>query len=175
MELFDCLFRCKIGGFHINTCELLLLLKKEAVNISSEYLARINEKETEDTPSPRGSLQYNIQCLAGYNHKKFFELKERDCPEISEEIDIEKFQNFTFRINKYMDEYAPNQRDLKDYTRIICTYLTFIAKEPLHPPGIYVNENQTIFENNGVYYCPAKNKHVLEEMSLCKYCVCRVI
>jgi uncharacterized protein (UPF0305 family) len=74
-----------------------------------------------------------------------------------------------------MDEYAPNQRDLKEYTRIISTYLTFIAKEPLHPPGMYVNENQTIFENNGIYYCPAKNKHILEEMSLCKYCVCRVI
>jgi uncharacterized protein (UPF0305 family) len=153
----------------------LLLLKKDAANISSEYLTRITEKETEDTQSPYGSLQYNIQCLARYNRKNFFELKERACTDLSEEIDIEKLEDFTFRISKYMDEYAPDQRYLKEYTRIISTYLTFIAKEPLHPPGMYVNEDQTIFENDGVYYCPAKSKHILEEMSLCKYCVCRVI
>jgi Uncharacterized protein conserved in archaea len=164
-----------LGEFHINSCELLLLLKKKAVNISSEYLTRINEKETEDTQSPCGNLQYNIQCLARYNRKKFSELKERDCTDLSEEIDIGKLEDFTFRINKYMDEYSPDQRDLKEYTRIISTYLTFIVKEPLHSPGMYVNENQTIFENDGVYYCPAKSKHILEEMSLCKYCVCRVI
>jgi uncharacterized protein (UPF0305 family) len=191
MGQFDCLFtkitirKCiscsdipdtKQGsGFHINSCELLLLLKKEAANISSEYLRRINEKETDGTQSPRGSLQYNIECLARYNRKKFTELKDRDCPDISEEIDIRKLEDFTFRINKYMDENAPRQRDLKEYTHIISTYLTFIAKEPLHPPGMYVNENQTIFENGGIYYCPAKSKHILEEMSLCKYCVCRAI
>lgn len=165
----------KLGEFHINSCELLLLLKKETANISSEYLARINEKETEDSQSPRGSLQYNIRCLAIYNHEKISELKERDCPELTEEIDIGKLEDFTLRINKYMDEYAPDQRDLKEYIRIISTYLTFIAKEPLHPSGMYVNENQTIFENGGVYYCPAKSKYVSEDMSLCKFCVCRTI
>jgi uncharacterized protein (UPF0305 family) len=161
--------------FHIKACDLLLLLKEEAADISSEFLTNTNKKETEDMQSPRGSLQYNIQCLARYNRKKFSELKERDCTDLCEEIDIGKLEDFIFRINKYMDEYAPDQRDLTEYTRIISTYLTFIAKEPLHPPGMYVNENQTIFENDGVYYCPAKSKHILEEMSLCKYCVCRAI
>ncbi len=160
-----------MGESHINSCELLLILKKETVNTSSEYLARINKKE--DTQSPFRSPQYNIQCLARYNRKKFSELKERDCPENLEEIDIEKLEDLTFRINKYMDEYAPDQRDLKEYTRIISTYLAFIAKEPLHPVGMYVNENQKIFENDGVFYCPANSKHKVEEMSLCKYCVCR--
>nr|WP_292470802.1 DUF2115 family protein [Methanolobus sp.] len=150
-------------------------MKKETANISSEYLTRINEKETEDTQSSRGSLQYNIRCLARYNHKKFSELKERYCPDLSEEIDIGKLEEFTFRINMYMDEYAPDQRDLKEYIRIISTYLTFIAKEPLHPPGMYINENKTIFEKGSLYYCPVKSKHILEEMSLCKYCVCRAI
>ncbi len=159
----------------MNSCELLFLLQKEASNLSSEYLARVNKKETGDIQAPRGSLQYNIECLARYNRKKFSELKERDCSEISEEIDTGKLEDFTFRINKYMDEYAPGQRDLKEYTRIISTYLTFIVKEPLHAPGMYMNENQMIFEKNGVYYCPAKSKYILEEMSLCKYCVCRTI
>ncbi len=163
----------KSGQFHINPYELLLLLKKEAVNISSEYLARINEKVTGDIQTPPGSLQFNLECLARYNRKIFSELKERECTDLPEEIDIEKLQEFTLRINRYMDKYAPGQRDLKEYTRIISTYLTFIAKEPLHPPGMYVDANRKIFENNGVYYCPVKSKHITEEMSLCKYCVCR--
>ncbi|TQD25094.1 DUF2115 family protein [Methanolobus vulcani] len=161
--------------FHINSCELLFLLQKEASNLSAGYLARVNEKETGGIQSPRGSLQYNIECLARYNRQKFSELKERDCSEIFEEIDIGKLDDFSLRINKYMDEYAPNQRDLKEYTRIISTYLTFIMKEPLHPPGMFVTENQVIFENDGVYYCPAKSQHVLEDLSLCKYCVCKSI
>lgn len=163
------------GGCCINSCDLLLSLKEETTNISSEYLVKVNQKENEDTQSPRGSLQYNIECLARYNHKKFSELKERDCTDLSEEIDIEKLEDFTFRINKYMDEYAPDERDLKEYTRIVSTYLSFVAKEPLHSPGMFLTENQTIFEDAGVYYCPAKSKHILEEMSLCKYCVCRAI
>lgn len=166
-------FRCKIGGFHINSCELFFLLKKEAANISSEYLTKVNGKETENVQSPRGSLRYKIDCLTRYNRKKFSEIKDRACPDILEEIDIEKLEDFTFRINKYMDEYAPDQSDLKEYIRIISIYLTFIAKEPLHPLGMFVNEKQTIFKQDGVYHCPAKSKHILEEMSMCKYCVCR--
>ncbi|MDY0385667.1 MAG: DUF2115 family protein [Methanolobus sp.] len=155
------------------SCELLFLLQKEAANIFSEYLAKVNEKETGDIKAPRGSLHYNLEYLARYNRKKFSELKKRDCSEISEEIDTEKLEDFSFRINRYMDEYASGQSDLKEYTRIISTYLTFIVKEPLHPPGMYMKEDQTIFENDGIYYCPAKSEHILEEMSLCKYCVCR--
>lgn len=166
-------FTYKIGGFHINSCDLLLLLKEEAANLSSEYLAKVNGKETEDFQSPRGSLRHKIACLARYNRKKFAELKDRDCPDIFEDINTEKLEDFIFRINKYMDEYAPDQSDLKEYIRIISIYLTFIAKEPLHPPGMFVNEKQTIFKQEGVYHCPAKSKHILEEMSLCKYCVCR--
>lgn len=136
---------------------------------------RIKEKESEDTQSSRGTMQYNIQCLARYNLNKFSELQERDCPKISDEIDVVKLEDFSFRINTYMDKYAPGQTDLKEYTRIISTYLTFITKEPLHPPGMFVAEDQAIFENDGGYYCPAKSKHVLEDLSLCKYCVCKSI
>nr|WP_321498390.1 DUF2115 family protein [uncultured Methanolobus sp.] len=136
---------------------------------------KIKEKESEDTQSSRGTLLYNIQCLARYNRKKFSELKENVCPEISDEIDVGKLEDFTFRVNTYMDKYASGQKDLKEYTRIISTYLTFITKEPLHPPGMFVTENQAIFENGGVYYCPAKSKYVLDELSLCKYCVCKSI
>ncbi|MEZ5336401.1 MAG: hypothetical protein R2741_14810 [Methanolobus sp.] len=64
----------------MNSCELLFLLQKEASNLSSGYLASINEKETGDIQSPRGTLQYNIQCLSRYNLKKF-ELKRKGLSE----------------------------------------------------------------------------------------------
>ncbi|WMW23432.1 DUF2115 family protein [Methanolobus mangrovi] len=159
----------------MNSCELLFSLKKEASNLSSEHLIKINENKTEDIQSTRGSLRHNISCLARYNHKMFSELTDRDHPDISKEIDIEKLEDFTYRINKYMDEYAPDQRDLKEYIRIISTYLAFIVKEPLHPPGMFVTVNRMIFKNGSSYYCPVKSKHILEALSLCKYCVCKAI
>lgn len=164
-----------MGRIHINSCELLFLLKKEAANLPSEYLAKVSGNETEDLQNPRGSLQYKINCIARYNRNRYSELTGRNCSDIAEEIDIEKLQDFTFRMNKYMDEYAPDQRDLKEYIRIISTYLTFIAKEPLHPPGMFVNEKQKIFKNSGIYYCPVKSKHISEALSLCKHCVCKAV
>ncbi|SFM30405.1 Uncharacterized protein, UPF0305 family [Methanolobus profundi] len=159
--------------FHINSHELLLMLKKEAESLSYEHLISTSENEADSIQSLPGSPRYNIEYLVRYNHRKFSELKERDCTDLSEEIDIGQLDDLTFRISKYMDTYAPGQSDLKEYIRIISTYLTFVVKEPLHPPGMYVTEDQMIFENNGVYYCPVKSKHISEEMSLCKYCVCR--
>lgn len=103
----------------------------------------------------------------------FSELRSRNCIDILEDIDPDKLEDFTLRINQYMDENAPDQTDLKKYIRIISTYLTFIAKKPLHPPGMVVKDNKKIFRKGNNYFCPVKSKYMLEAMSLCKYCVCR--
>lgn len=105
-----------------------------------------------------GSIQYNIQYLAKYNLKIFSELRKRNCIDIIEEIDREKLDDFTFRINQYMDENAPKQTDLKEYIRIISIYLTFIAQNPLHPQGMIVKDNQKIFKKGNNYFCPVKSK-----------------
>lgn len=153
----------------------MFLLKKEADNISPEYLAKANTHEMryiEDSPD---SIQYKIQFIAKYNMEIFSELISRNCIDVFEDIDPDKLEDFTLRINQYMDENAPDQADFKKYTQIICTYLAFIAKKPLHPQGMIVNENKKIFKRDNNYFCPVKSKYMLEAMSVCKYCICRVI
>lgn len=164
-----------IWGEHINSCELLFLLKKEADNISPEYLTKANTYEMRHIKDPPGSVQYIIQFIAKYNTEIFSELKNRNCIDIREDIDPDKLEDFTLRINQYMDENAPDQTDLKKYIRIISTYLAFIAKKPLHPPGMVINDNKKIFRKGNNYFCPVKSKYMSEAMSLCKYCVCRAI
>ena len=153
----------------------MLLLKKEAKNISPEYLTKAKKYKMKNIQDPPGSIQYNIQHLAKYNLKIYSELRNRNCIDTLEEIDREKLEDFTLRINQYMDGNAPDQTDLKKYTRIICTYLTFIAKKPLHPPGMIVDDNRKIFRKGNNYFCPVKSKYILESMSLCEYCVCKMI
>lgn len=150
-------------------------MKKEADNISPGYLTKANTYETRHIKDPPGSVQYIIQFIANYNTEIFSELKNRNCIDILEDIDPDKLEDFTLRINQYMDENAPDQTDLKKYIRIISTYLAFIAKRPLHPPGMVINDNKRIFRKGNNYFCPVKSKYMLEAMSLCEYCVCRAI
>lgn len=160
---------------YINSSELLFILKNEAGNISSDYLMKAKEYDDKHIQDPPGSFQYIIQHIGKYNIEIFSEIRSRNYVDTLEEIDHEKLEDFILRINQYMDEKAPNQTDLKEYIRIISTYLTFIAKKPLHPPGMIVDGNKKIFKKGDNYFCPMKSKYILEAMSLCKYCVCKKI
>lgn len=160
---------------YINSSELLFILKNDADNISPDYLMKAKEYDDKHIRDPPGSIQYIIQHIGKYNIEIFSEILSRNYVDTLEEVDHEKLEDFILRINQYMDEKAPNQTDLKEYIRIISTYLTFIAKKPLHPPGMIVDGNKKIFKKGDNYFCPMKSKYILETMSLCKYCVCKKI
>jgi uncharacterized protein (UPF0305 family) len=155
----------------MNSYELFLALKSEAANILPDS-TKVSE-HGEEIQSPPESVQYKIQLIAKYNKEIFSEIKSRVCINEIEEIDSDKLKDFIFRINQYMDENAPNQTEFKEYVRIISTYLTFIAKKPLHPPGMIMGDDQMIIEKDDNYYCPVKSKYILEALSLCKYCVAK--
>ncbi|TWH51923.1 DUF2115 family protein [Sporomusa sp. KB1] len=157
----------------MNSWELFLALKGEADNIDSEYLTQVNEYD--EKQSPLGSAQYIIQSVAKYNLEIFSEIKNRNCVIMSEEIDSNKLEDFTLRINQYMDDHIPDQPDFKEYIRIISTYLTFVARKPLHPPGMLFSDNQKIIEQDNNYYCPAKSKYILSDRSLCEYCIAKCL
>lgn len=149
------------------------MLKKETDNISPEYVKKTNTHASEDVQFIPGSVQYKIQYVTRYDWDIFNEIMNQSCIDVPEEIDPARLEDFTFRINKYMDEHAPNQTDMKEYIRIISTYLSFIAKKPLHPPGMIIIDDLEIFRKGDDYYCPGKSKYMLDDLSLCKYCVCK--
>ena len=92
-----------------------------------------------------------------------------------EDIDSDVLLEFSTCIDRYMDENAPDQIDLKKYVRMVSLYLTFIVKKPLHPPGMIFSDGEKIIRRDNYFYCPVKNKQLNQELSLCKYCVSKDI
>ena len=158
----------------MNNQELFNLIKKNAEYFSIEDIVQRNATSEQELQNP-DRVKYISRLVANYNLKTFLEIRSRDCIEVIEEVDIDVLNEFTFRIDKYMDENAPGQADLKRYIGIVSTYLTFIAKKSLHPPGMIFTGGQKIVEQDNKFYCPMKNKQLLDALSVCKYCVSRDI
>jgi len=153
----------------MNSGELFRLLKKEAEWFTAEELV---QKHGQELYHPPGSLEYNFQLIAKYDLEIFLEIKNRDDIDYIEEINTDRLNDFTLRIERYMDKNAPDEIDFKRYIRIVSIYLAFIVKKPLHPPGMVFNGGQMIVSKDNNFFCPIKNKQLNQEMSLCKYCVC---
>lgn len=154
----------------MNSQELLSLLIREAAEIPVEDFIRTDLSSTQYAYSP-GSMRYIAAVMNRYNLEVFYEIKNRKDIPVLENIRPHVFKDFTFRIDRYMDENAPGQENFKRYIRLISTYLAFIAKKSLHPPGMVISEGIEIAYRNGEYYCPLKNKQLQERFSLCAYCV----
>lgn len=156
----------------MNSEDLFKLLKKEAEYFSIEDLVKKHGFDVQEIHHLQGSLKYKSQLIAKYDLEMFFEIKNKDNIDTIEDIDPDVLNDFTFRIDKYMDKNAPDKIDFKRYIRIVSTYLAFIVKKPLHPPGMIFNGDQIIVGRDNNFFCPIKNKWLNLELSLCKYCVC---
>ncbi|HEY3425902.1 MAG TPA: DUF2115 family protein [Negativicutes bacterium] len=159
----------------MNNLEIFNLIKKDAEYFSIEDIIPPKEPSEQEQQQPHNRIKYISRLVTEYNQQTFLEIKSRKCIEMIEEVDAAAFNEFTFRINKYMDENAPGQDALKRYVRLISTYLTFIAKRSLHPPGMIMGGEQKIVGKDNKFYCPVKNKQMHGALSVCKYCVSRDI
>lgn len=156
----------------MNSQELFESLKQEAKSPSMvDFVNRqiFNLKDLDYLP---GSLEYKLQLMAKYNLEIFSEINSRDRLNNIEDINQDLLKEFSVCIDRYMEENAPGQTDLKRYIKIVSTYLAFIAKRPLHPVGMIFSKNQRITSKGDKFFCPIRNKQLDQELSLCKYCVC---
>lgn len=115
------------------------------------------------------------QTMSRYNLENFNEILNSSCNRSDEEVDEEKLKDIQNRIDHYFSLYAPDDEDFKEFIKAISIYLTFIAKKPLHPPGIVFSNGQRVYKKEDVYYCTGKRIFMKDKLSLCKYCVCRGI
>lgn len=111
--------------------------------------------------------------MTGYNYDNFVEILDRESVDPDFEIDDAKLYDFQRRIDHYLNAYAPDDADLKRYIKGISTYLAFIVKRPLHPPGLKFSDEARVYEKGGQAYCSGKRTFIKEKLSLCKYCVCK--
>lgn len=155
----------------MNNLELFNLIKKDAEYFSIEDILKKSAPKEQDQQLPFDRIKYVSRSVADYNLKTFLEIKNRDCLDVTEQVNVDAYEEFTFRIDKYLNKHAPGQDDLRKYIKIVSTYLAFIARKPLHPPGMIFESGLEIVSKDNKFYCPEKNKQNLGAMSLCKYCV----
>ncbi len=146
---------------------------------SNELLLKLKHQADRFKPMIKQDIRENLdpldRMMSRYNLDNYNEIINHTTEGLDEKIDTEKLDDFTVRIDNYFDTYAPNQEEFKEFIRIISIYLTFIAKKPLHPPGIRFSDGSGVCLDGDSYYCSAKKVFIKDKLSLCKYCVAKTI
>src|SRR5208282_2498306 len=126
---------------------ILLLKIKDDMENQSSYRSLIKQKMSADENS--GTIS---SIMTRYNYDNFTEIMGRKGIDQDFEIDDVKLNDFLRSIDYYLNTYAPEDADLKIYITGISTYLAFIARRPLHPPGIEFSNGAGVFEKDGFFY-----------------------
>ena len=156
-----------------DSLKLLAQLQQEALKWPLEMLEdQYNNWKTKEYPA--GSPEYINEMNALYNIETMLELKHNSGKNFGENIPNHYFMKFVDCINNYMDKYAPGQEDFKDYIRILNLYRTFVAKMPLHPPGMLLPGGHKIYKKGKDYFCTAKQQYIHDEESMCRFCIAKM-
>lgn len=147
----------------MKTAELLLKLQKD-----------IKQFESKVKPNP-GCLDKNntsLECtVSRYNLQNFHELLDSNPEDFRADVHVEKLHDLENRVDQYFHLHDPTDEEFKEFTKLICIYLTFIVRKPLHPPSIEFGDGTTVYHEGNIYLCTAKKLHIDEEYSLCRCCV----
>jgi hypothetical protein len=152
----------------MDVAELLESLRREAKEIARSRPDALELKNEVLAGTANGPAQ----SIALYNNAVFKELLAGGDIGPGIPVDESRLADFQARIDRYMHDYGPGDQDFKTYARIVSTYLAFIVRRPLHPPGMVIYNGKAIKISDGHWRCPGKKAHVREPWSLCKYCVC---
>ena len=150
--------------------ELFDIIKSDMEKLSV-YKSTIEQKILADNKDSNSVSS----LMTKYNYNNFTEILNVNNIILNFTIDADKLKDFQYRLNNYLELYASDDADLKRYITGISTYLTFIAKRPLHPPGLEFSNGAKVFEKDGLFYCSGKRTFIKDDLSLCKYCVCRPV
>ena len=110
-------------------------------------------------------------AISAYNLENFNEINRSILKGNDYEIDEKELKDFRQSIDHYFSLYAPNDKEFKEFIKIISLYLTYIAKKPLHPPGIIFSNGSKVYQSDDSYFCSGKNIFIKDEVSLCRFCI----
>jgi uncharacterized protein (UPF0305 family) len=145
----------------MKTSELLLKLKKEA---------ELYKKIVKASGKSDNSIN---SIMSRYNYENFQEILTSSINREDEDVDDLMVEDLKMRIDNYFSLYAPEDEAFREFIKIISTYLVFVAKKPLHPPGTVFEDGSRVYKREDRYICTGKRKFMAEELSLCGYCICR--
>ena len=152
-----------ISGVKIKSSKLFLKLKRDI----KQYQLKVSSNRTL-SDKDNNSL---MDIISAYNLKNFNEILSLNFKGNDEEIDEKELKDFKLSIDHYFSLYAPDNEEFREFIKIISLYLTYIAKKPLHPPGIRFSNGSKVYQSEGIYFCTGKKIFIKDEFSLCRYCV----
>lgn len=109
--------------------------------------------------------------ISGYNQENFRKIMDLKCEGLEENINEKDLDDFKRRIDYFFSRYAPDEVEFREFIKLISIYLSFIAKKPLHPPGIVFDNGKKVYKKGSHFICTGKNIFLKDKESLCQYCV----
>jgi uncharacterized protein (UPF0305 family) len=147
----------------IKRSKLFLILKEDI----KKYQSKISSNEAQSDKKDNSVAA----AISAYNLENFNEINGSILKGNDYEIDDKELKDFKHSIDHYFSLYAPDDDEFKEFIKIISLYLTYIAKKPLHPPGIIFSNGSKVYQSDESYFCTGKNIFIKNELSLCRYCI----
>jgi uncharacterized protein (UPF0305 family) len=149
----------------MNTNDLLRQLRLE----SSRFQISDIEAKLFEIQKIRSEPPLPTHRLLIYNYEAFLELHRALPGSESMPVNEKELREMETELDHYMTKYMPGEKDYKHFIRIVSVYLTFIAKKPLHPPGMFDESGQAAYKN-GMVVCPLRAEEIMKPGSLCRFC-----
>ncbi len=152
----------------MDTQDLLEILKAEARQIACSH-----RSDLERLRAAAGGGEGVASAVAAYDYRAFTLLLDAGRAEPVLPVNEADLAAFRRRVDRYMDAHAQGNEGFKAYIGVVSAYLAFVARMPLHPPGMRFSGDRTIVFAGGAWLCPGKSEYIRDPASPCKYCVCR--
>ncbi|MDR3239465.1 MAG: DUF2115 domain-containing protein [Clostridiales bacterium] len=150
----------------MNTYDLLKRLRREATPFRIEdieaRLFAVRKTQAENT--------LPLHKLLIYNYESFLALQRAIPNGTPMPVNEKKLREMETELDNYMTMHLPGDENYKAFIRIVSVYLTFIARKPLHPPGM-LNENGQAIYRDGIAVCSLRIEEITKPSSLCRFCV----
>ncbi len=156
----------------ISKMELLEVLKKEASNIHIKEImdASIYLKEDAKFMPPKERDDF-IKRFTQAFFLRIKDLKE-DKENYHGQVSTDKLREFLNIQDQQKEESrCHEERCFHKIAKIIATYAAFVKEESIHPVGTKFPGGFVLRYENGVYYCPVKEKQLNTPGALCRFCV----
>lgn len=112
-----------------------------------------------------------LHKLSIYNLETFLELQRAVPNDTPLPVNEKRLREMEMDIDNYMTAHMPGEEEYKAFIRIISVYLTFIARKPLHPPGMFNKSGSSTVYKGGMVVCPLRAEELTKPGSLCRFCV----
>jgi uncharacterized protein (UPF0305 family) len=149
----------------MHTDDLLRQLRLESARFQIQDI----EAKLSETRKLQAEHPQPLRLLSIYNYETFLELRRLSPGGEPMPVNEKKLREMEAELDRYLAEHMPGEDDYKRFIRIVSVYLTFIARKPLHPPGMFNGAGPAV-HRDGKAVCPLRAEEITKPGSLCRFC-----